>query len=269
MIIDSHCHLASRQFRNSKRSAIVDAARAVGVGHMITLGASLEDWEDNVSWAQEFPDAVSVCLGIHPDDVHEAPTDWARTLGQIHAQTPLVAIGETGLDYFHPAPEGWTSELFHAAQQKLLEEHFDLAEKLGLNIVLHTRDRKGSGSFEDAFAIARQYVGRVRPVFHCFIGNIEQAQRVFDELDGMVSFSGVATFKNARDVAEAARLCPLERLLVETDSPYLSPEPLRGRMNQPAHVVHTAEFIAKLKGISLDEFAEHTTQNAKVFFKLK
>ncbi len=268
MIIDTHCHLASRQFDQTDRESYIRNALAEGVDRMITLGAAMPDWQANVEWARQFPGTVFCALGIHPDDAHEAPENWAATLTEYAERTPMAAIGETGLDYFHPAPDGWDEDSFHRRQQELLEEHFQLALRLGLNIVLHTRDRKGSRSFKDAVSIARQYAGRVRPVFHCFIGDMEQAKRVFDELDGMVSFTGVATFKNAPVVAETARLCPQDRLMLETDSPYLSPEPLRGRMNQPAHLIHTARFLAAARGIELQKLANFTNRNAEIFYKI-
>ncbi len=235
MIIDTHCHLASRQFDQSRREIYVRHAAEAGIDRMITLGACMDDWKENLSWARQFPGTVFCALGIHPDDAHGAPENWAEKLTAAAETVPLAAIGETGLDYFHPVPEGWETADFHRRQQELLEEHFELAARLGLNIVLHTRDRKGSRSFEDALAIAGNHAGRVRPVFHCFIGDTAQAARIFDRLDGMVSFTGVATFKNAPVVAETARWCPEDRIMLETDSPYLSPEPLRGRMNEPAH----------------------------------
>ena len=109
--------------------------------------------EANTAWARQFPGAVFCALGIHPDDAHDAPADWADQLFRKAQDVPLAAIGETGLDYFHGTPQGWETEQFHRLQQDLLERHFDLAERLGLNIVLHTRDRKGSASFEDALAM--------------------------------------------------------------------------------------------------------------------
>lgn len=268
MIIDTHCHLASGQFDQSHRETYVQRALRSGIDRMITLGARRGDWEENLAWNRQFPGVVFCALGIHPDDAHDAPEGWEEELLREAGKTPLTAIGETGLDYFHGAPEGWETEQFHRLQQEMLEKHFDLAEKLGLNIVLHTRDRKGSGSFEDALAIARNHAGRVRPVFHCFIGDAFQAARIFDELDGMVSFTGVATFKNASTVAETARWCPEDRIMVETDSPYLSPEPLRGRMNEPASLIHTARFIAASRGMEPEEFARVTTRNAEAFYRL-
>lgn len=268
MIIDTHCHLASGQFDQGRRETYVQRALQAGISRMITLGARLDDWEGNLAWTRQFPGTVFCALGIHPDDAHDAPETWSQQLLAEAETAPLAAIGETGLDYFHPAPEGWEAEPFHRRQQELLEEHFELAARLGLNIVLHTRDRKGSRSFEDALAIAKNHAGRVRPVFHCFIGNTEQAARIIDELDGMVSFTGVATFKNAPAVAETARWCPPDRIMLETDSPYLSPEPLRGRLNEPAHLIHTARFIAAARGMELEEFARLTTHNAETFYNL-
>lgn len=268
MIIDTHCHLASSQFDQTRREAYVEHALREGIDRMITLGARPDDWEANTAWALRFPGVVFCALGIHPDDAHEAPENWADRLFRKAQDMPLAAIGETGLDYFHSAPQGWEDESFHRLQQDLLEQHFDLAARLGLNIVLHTRDRKGSGSLEDALAIARNHAGRVRPVFHCFIGDTTQAARIFDQLDGMVSFTGVATFKNAPVVAETARWCPEDRIMLETDSPYLSPEPLRGRMNEPAHLIHTARFIAAAKGMELEQLACVTTRNAETFYYL-
>ena len=135
------------------------------------------------------------------------------------------------------------------------------------NFIL-TKMIRDSMSFEDALAIAGNHAGRVRPVFHCFIGDTAQAARIFDGLDGMVSFTGVATFKNAPIVAETARWCPEDRIMLETDSPYLSPEPLRGRMNEPAHLIHTARFIAVARGMELEELARLTTRNAGTFYNL-
>ena len=238
MIIDTHCHLASAQFDQSRREAYVEHALREDIDRMITLGARPDDWEANTAWARQFPGVVFCALGIHPDDAHEAPEGWADRLSRMAQDIPLAAIGETGLDYFHGAPRGWEPDSFRRLQQNLLEQHFDLA------------------------------AGRVRPVFHCFIGDTAQAARIFDELDGMVSFTGVATFKNAPVVAETARWCPEDRIMLETDSPYLSPEPLRGRMNEPAHLIHTARFIAASRGMELDELARATTQNAETFYNL-
>lgn len=153
MIIDTHCHLASAQFDQSRRETYVQHALREGIDRMITLGARMDDWEANTAWARQFPGAVFCALGIHPDDAHDAPADWADQLFRKAQDVPCRHRGN-GPGYFHGAPQGWETEQSSRLQQDLLERHFDLAERLGLNIVLHTRDRKGSASFEDALAIA-------------------------------------------------------------------------------------------------------------------
>ena len=127
MIIDTHCHLASAQFDQSRREAYVEHALREGIDRMITLGARPDDWEANAAWARQFPDVVFCALGIHPDDAHDAPEGWADRLSRMAQDIPLAAIGETGLDYFHGAPRGWEAESFRRRQQELLEQHFDLA----------------------------------------------------------------------------------------------------------------------------------------------
>lgn len=267
MFIDTHCHLASRQFVDDCRDELIRRAAESGVGHIVTLGSCQRDWKVSLDWAREFPDAVSACLALHPMDVMEVTDDWKQQLeGLLEGYSP-VAIGETGLDYFYPSPKGCDGSFYKTRQCEYLEYHFDLAARLGLNIVLHTRDREGDASFRDAFAIAKQYAGRVRPVFHCFIGTKGQARLIFDELDGLVSLTGVVTFKNAGFLPEVAAWCPSDRLMLETDAPYLSPVPLRGKRNEPAYLIKTAEFIAEVRGIGMAQLAEETTNTARRFFK--
>lgn len=269
MLIDTHCHLASRHFDQTCKPGIIARAAEAGVGSMVTLGTSAEDWQATIDWAREFPGVVRACLGIHPNDAHEAPDGWQDMLARAHAGVPLAAIGETGLDYYHPAPEGFDDGSFRALQRDILAMHFDLAARLGLNIVLHTRDRKGHASFDDTLAIAAAYAGKVRPVFHCFIGTREQAARVFDEVDGLISLTGIATFNNPGHVADVAAWCPQDRFMLETDAPYLSPEPKRGRTNEPAYLAYLAARVAELRGIAVAKLAEFTTATARDFFRLR
>lgn len=271
MLIDTHCHLASHQYDQlnaNQRADLIKRARAQGINQMITLGAHTSDWIKNLQWAEQYPNIVFAALGVHPNDAALEDSDWYERLDAIAQQFPLAAIGETGLDYFHSAPKGIDEKANKQIQWATLEKHFELAKKHKLNIVLHTRDRQGSASFDDTMAIAKQFAGIVRPVFHCFIGTGNQATQIFDELDGLVSFTGVVTFSNASNVADVARWCPLDKLMVETDSPYLSPIPLRGKQNEPSHMIHTAQFIADEKNISFDEFADQTTKTAQDFFRL-
>lgn len=264
-LIDSHCHLVSYQYSPEETADIINRAVQAGVTQMITLGTLPENWEDHLKLAELHPGHVKACLGIHPCDVHEAPEDAMQELERHASAGKLAALGETGLDYYHPAPEGWDEHKFRLLQQDYLVRHFELAEKTGLNAVIHTRDRKGDACFDDALALAARYAGKVRSMFHCFIGTREQARRILD-IGGLLSFTGIVTFKNASQVLDVARWCPAGSFTVETDSPYLAPEPHRGRRNEPAYVVSTAQKIAEARGESLHSLAESTSEASKSFF---
>lgn len=263
LLIDTHCHLASRRYEDMAQ--LRAETQALGVGLCITQGTHPEDWDRTLELAQQMPDFIAPCLAVHPSDAAVMDdAQWKRLTELCHAH-PLAAIGETGLDYYWPAPEGWEEGAYHARQHELLEKHFELARSLGLNISLHTRDRVGDACFEDAFAIARRFPG-VRPVFHCFIGTQQQAERIFSELDGMISFTGIVTFKKTEQVQAVAAWCPADRYMVETDSPFLSPEPLRGQLNIPGRVRLVAEKLALLRNCSPEQIAQETTDNARRFF---
>lgn len=240
-------------------------AREAGVERMISLATSEEDIPENVALAENHPE-VYACVGIHPCDVHEA-SDSFEDVVRPHLSNPrVVAVGETGLDYYHPAPEGWSEEDYHARQRDFLRRHFELAREAGLNIVIHTRDRKGCASFDDALTIYGDYSKEVQAVFHCFPGPYELAERIL-EAGALVSFTGVATFKNAKLCLESARRVPLEKMMVETDSPYLAPEPYRGKRCEPAFVVKTAQRIAEAKAMTLQELEEETERVCERFFR--
>lgn len=270
MLTDSHCHLASHRYQEEERQSLIEDAVDCGVGRMVTLSTCLGDVEANLGLARH--PAVHAAIGIHPCEVHEAPDD-ALTRLAAHLQDPRVcALGETGLDYYHPAPEGWTEERHRERQRRFLRSHFSLAAacagipSLKLPVVIHTRDREGDASFRDALEIYRDHHQQVRAVFHCFIGPWQNAREVI-ELGGLVSFGGVATFKNAQDVLECARQCPAGSFMVETDSPYLAPDPHRGKRNQPAWAREVAQCLAQARGESLTEFAAHTEAAADGFFR--
>ena len=266
MLTDSHCHLASHRFQTTEVPTLIEAAQARGVSRLVTLATSLGDLHANLTIAEN--PAVHACIGIHPCDVHHAPDDAVRQLSAFTGDPRVCAIGETGLDYYHPAPEGWNETNFRERQRDFLRQHFQLAAASGLNLVIHTRDQTGHASFEDALGIYREFHTSVRAVFHCFIGPWENASRVLD-LGGLVSFGGVATFKNAREVRETAGKCPPGSFLVETDAPYLAPEPHRGKRNEPAYVRDTAEFLAKHRDETLEELAHHTEETASAFFRFR
>jgi TatD DNase family protein len=247
-------------------AAVIERAKAAGVTRLITLATCLDDLQANLNLAASHPE-VSACLGIHPCDVHSAPDDALERLRPEVANPLVAAIGETGLDYFHPAPDGWDETSFRKRQIDFLEAHFTLAAETGLNVVIHTRDRRGDASFQDALAIYRRHSDQVRAVFHCFVGPIENAHALID-LGGLVSFGGVATFKNAGEVLEVATALPPESFMIETDSPYLAPHPHRGERNEPAFVRLVAEKIATSKGMAWSELARRTTATASDFFRI-
>ncbi len=266
-MIDTHCHLASDRYADM--TEVREQSEVLGLSHCISQGTHPGDWDATLALAREMPDFISACLAVHPSDCTETDeAQWERMKSLCRAH-PLAAIGEAGLDYYWDAPAGWTEDAYRARQRDFLERHFELARELQLNISLHTRDKSGSGSacFEDAFAIARQFP-TVRPVFHCFIGSRQQAERIFSELNGMVSFTGLITFKKTEDVQAVAAWCPAERIMVETDSPYLSPEPHRGKLNIPGRVRYVAEKLAALRGVSFEQICRTTSCNAHRFFHL-
>ena len=266
MLTDSHCHLASHRFDRAETGVLIGRALSSGVSRLVTLATGLDDLDANLSIASH--PAVHACIGIHPCDVHHAPDDAVDHLALRVADPRVCAIGETGLDYFHPAPDGWSEEAFRERQRTFLRRHFELAAECGLPVVIHTRDKTGHASFDDALAVYHGFHQRARAVFHCFIGPWENARRVID-LGGLVSFGGVCTFKNAAEPRDTAARCPRGSFMLETDAPYLAPEPHRGKRNEPAFVRHTAEFLATLRGESLNDLARHTSAAADGFFRFR
>ena len=269
MIIDTHCHLVSSKYENMDK--LVADSCDLGVTHCVTQGTHRADWLLQLELVARYPHFMSSCLAIHPCDamtVVDGEGGDLELLRELCLSHPPVAIGETGLDYFWSAPEGWTEEVYRARQQNLLEAQFQLASDLGLNISIHTRDRKGTACFDDCVAIARNFP-KVRPVFHCFIGTKQQAQLVFDELNGLISFTGIMTFKKTQDVQDVVSWCPEGRFMAETDSPYLSPEPFRGKVNIPGRTRYVVEKMAQLRRVSVEEIAAQTTATAREFFRFK
>jgi TatD DNase family protein len=265
MLTDSHCHLASHRFDPAEVPDLLERARQAGVDRVVTLVTGLDDLQANLDIAGTHPQ-VHCCIGIHPCHVHEAPDDAVERLSRFTSDPRVCALGETGLDYFHPAPEGWAEEDFRARQRAFLRRHFELAAATGLNVVIHTRDRSGDASLRDALTIHQQFRGRARALFHCFVASAEALQATI-EAAGVVSFGGVITFKNAAEVLATAVACPAGAFLLETDAPYLAPVPHRGQRNEPCYVRHTAERLAGARGETLSELARHTNAAADAFFR--
>ncbi|MFP2933558.1 TatD family hydrolase [Pyxidicoccus sp. 3LG] len=254
-LVDAHCHLEVKDYPDVV--AILDGARAAGLVHAIVVGQfhGPGDWGNALELAAAHPDFLSPTLGIHPHEAARATEEDFATLEKTCARPEVRAVGEAGLDYYYDHSP-------REVQATVFRRQCALARQLGKPLVVHVRD-----AHDDCEAILRE-VGLSRGVIHCFTGDTDAARRYLD-LGFLLSLSGVVTYKNAQALQDAVRFAPLDRLMVETDSPYLAPVPHRGRKNQPAHVVETARKVAELKGVTLEEVAATTTANAAAFFGLR
>ncbi len=283
MLIETHAHLDYPDFA-SDLDEVLKRATDAGVTRIITIGTSIASSRRAVQLAETHSNIFAV-IGVHPTSEETTPDDVMEPLREIAQSPRVVAIGETGLDYhrlpsteiakekqvqvFSNALQSETEEQIEAGihdgaykskQASLFEQQLDLAVELGLNVVIHQRD-----AWEDTLDILASYEGKLRGVFHCFGGSMEQA----DEILGMghlVSFTGIVTFKNGASVREVAAQVPINKFMVETDCPYLAPVPFRGKRCEPAHTRLVAESIAAARGMSLDELARATTSTAQGFF---
>jgi len=248
-LVDSHCHLNMLEDAATPEGldAIVQAARDNGVSHMLCISVDMETYPEVLAIARRY-DNIRASVGVHPhhDDGAQPEVD---ELVEKAADPEVVAIGETGLDYFRlegdPEP-----------QRQRFRNHIAAARRTAKPLIVHTRAAK-----EDTLSLMKEG-GADEPggVLHCFTEDWDMARAALD-LNFYISFSGIVTFKNAESLREVARQVPLERMLIETDSPYLAPVPHRGKPNQPAFVRHVAECIAELRGLSVEELGERTTQN--------
>jgi len=258
-LTDTHAHLASEKFRG-ERDAIVARAAEAGVDRIVTIACDLEDSETNLELARTYP-GVAPTVGIHPLYVGEiAEDDWPGTLAGLAKTPPVAAIGEIGLDYYHPPADGSDEATWRARQWEVFERQLQLALELDMPVVVHQRD-----SAEDVTAMLRQFPD-VRAVLHCFSGTVAQAEEAL-EMGNFISFTGILTFPSAEEVRRAAAVAPIDRVMVETDCPYLAPAPHRGKRCEPAMVVHTAQRLAEIHGMDPEETAEVTSRNATAFFR--
>jgi TatD DNase family protein len=284
MLVETHAHLDYPDFANDFDDVLRRATEA-GVTRIITIGTSVESSRRAVDLAEKHSNIFAV-IGVHPTYAEEAEEDVITPLRELANSPRVAAIGETGLDYhrlpsvsaakekkvqvFARALQGETEEEIEASiqdgaqksrQASLFQQQLDLAVELGLNAVIHQRD-----AWDDTLEIMRPYSGKLRGVFHCFGGTLEQANEVVD-LGHLISFTGIVTFKNGAAVREVAAQIPLRKFMVETDCPYLAPVPFRGKRCEPAHTRIVAETIAAARGISLDDVAAMTTKTAQEFFR--
>ena len=256
MLIDSHCHLDRLDLaaHGGSLDAALDAARAAGVGHFLCIGVSADNAATVKGLAERYAD-VDCSVGVHPLDLEpgaEPALDWL--LGELE-HPKVVAIGETGLDY-HYEPES------AALQQASFRLHLEAARITGRPVIVHTREARA-----DTLALLREVALPQAGVLHCFTEDWEMARAALD-IGFYISLSGIVTFRNAEALREVARQVPADRLLVETDSPYLAPVPHRGKPNLPQYVREVAEYLAVLRGVSYETLAEQTSDNFKRLFPL-
>ncbi len=269
MWIDTHCHIQTEDFAED-RSEVLERARAAGVTPIILSVENLKDSRESLEFARSTPDVY--CLaGVHPQQADLWRDDSAKSLIELiederksssseHRPCKIVGIGEIGLDYYYENSP-------RARQKEVYREQLQIAYELDLPFVIHERD-----AFADSYQIlleAKQggYLREIPGVAHCFSGSVESA-RLLLKLGFYLGFDGPLTFKNARQAPQIVSEMPLERLLLETDSPYLAPVPKRGKRNEPANLVYIGEKVAELRGLSAEEVAKITTSNAKHLFNL-
>jgi TatD DNase family protein len=256
MLIDTHTHLFDDRFRHDL-PAVLDRAAAAGVERVICLGIDLASSLQSVEIANQYP-LVVAAVGIQPNHAAEAaPGDWDAIVKLAEREPRVVAIGETGLDrYWDRTPL--------AVQEDYFARHIELARALNKPFVIHCREAEA-----DVVNMLRRYApqGPLRAVMHSFSGDRTTAKVCLD-LGLYISFAGMVTYPTAQNLREVAKDVPLERLLVETDCPYLAPQPVRGKRNEPAYVVHTATLLAQVKNVRLQDLEEQTTRNARELFGL-
>lgn len=254
MFIDSHCHLDRIDLarHDGSLAKLIDTAGQQGVSEMLCVAIDLHQFDEMYSKISAFEN-VYASAGIHPCHVAECPFD-AQQLREAASRSRIVALGETGLDYYY-------SDENADEQQASFAGHLKLGSELGLPVIVHTRDAR-----EDTLRIIREHANpEVGGVLHCFTESLEMAQAAL-ELGFYISFSGIITFRNAEELRDVVRAVPLEKMLIETDSPYLAPVPYRGKQNEPTYVPEVARCVADLKGVSVEQVAEVTASNFHALF---
>jgi TatD DNase family protein len=256
MLIDSHAHIQGKEYTGEVEAVIVRALEA-GIDKIIAVGGAgeMSSNHDAVALADSYAN-VYATVGMHPHDAKDVGAEELKKLRDLTVHPKVIAVGEAGLDYYY-------SHSPQDIQRRVFTEFIHLARQTGLPLVVHERD-----AANDAAQLLRsEGDGGVRGVIHCFTGSYEAA-RAYLDLGFYLSFTGIITFKNAEPLRQVLRQVPLERIFVETDSPYLTPVPHRGKRNEPAYVRLVAEAVARVKDLSLEDIARSTTRNVLNLFRL-
>lgn len=251
MLFDTHAHYDDEQFEPD-RDGVLCALAGAGVGLVVNPSVTAENAARVLALAERYP-FLYAAVGVHPENCGHYDGAELAHIRALAAHPKCVAIGEIGLDYY------WEENPPRELQQRVFRDQLALAEELFLPVIVHDRE-----AHADSLAIVREFP-RVRGVFHCFSGSAELARELL-ALGWMISFTGVVTYKNARRAVEAAEATPLDRLMLETDSPYMSPVPCRGQRNDSRHLIHIAERLAEIKGVDTAELIRVTEENGKRFF---
>jgi TatD DNase family protein len=250
MVIDTHCHLDMLE----DVPDALERMRAAGIARAVTIGVDLASSEWAVEAASRHEE-VFATVGLHPHDAKDRTDALMGRLAELAADPRVVGVGEAGLDYHYDNSP-------RARQREVFAEQIRLANQAGKPLVIHSRE-----AWDDTFAILEAEGVPERLVFHCFSGGPAEAERALS-LGAVLSFSGVVSFRNAEDLRAAARMAPLDRIVIETDSPFLTPVPHRGKRNEPAFVIHVAEALAAAKDLPFEEVAQATTATATRLFDL-
>ena len=259
---DTHAHLDYPDYAPDLLEVIA-RAQAAGISKMISIGTTLESSRRAIRLAEQNP-CVYAAVGWHPTDALTAPEDLRPALRELARHPKVVAIGETGLDYFRPpSSAGGSAEddvCYKKRQAEIFQQQLEVAAELGLNCVIHQR-----ASFDDTLAQLKPFAGKVRGVFHCFGETVERLEQIL-AIGSLVSFTGIVTFKNSQNVRDAVAATPLGKFMLETDCPYLAPVPYRGKRCEPAFVKEISEAVAQVKQCSLAELSAATGRTAQDFF---
>lgn len=264
MFTDTHAHLDYPEFA-AELPAVLERAAQAGIKKIISIGTDLESSARAVQLASDHK-GVYAAVGWHPSHVLQAPDDIRAELRVLARQPKVVAIGETGLDYYRlpstqDKPAQVTDEEYKQRQANLFEQQIEVARELGLNCVIHQR-----AASDAALQQWQPHADKIRGVFHCFIESAEVMRQVLD-LNSLVSFTGIVTFKNAEGVRATLSATPLDNLMLETDCPYLAPMPFRGKRCEPSHVQYVAAEVCRVKGVDLRSLSETTEKTVREFFR--
>lgn len=253
-LVDTHTHVQMRQFA-ADRAAVIRAALADGVTQMVVPGVDVPTSHDALALAREWPGHVFAAAGTHPHDASTLTDEALVALRALAGEPEVVAVGEIGLDFYRNLSP-------RDVQIEAITRQLALAREVDKPVILHNRE-----SHVEMIALLKAHTQDLRGVFHCFIGDRQMARDALD-LGFYLSFAGPVTYPKNTELADVAAWAPLDRILVETDAPYLTPQPFRGKRNEPRHVALTARYIAELRGIPFEELAEATSRNAAALFGL-